>query len=50
MYKSLLDIFTEKQLELLRSKMWWAADPSKPYLLKYATDNDFALLGTHPAT
>ena len=45
MYKSMLDIFTEKQMQILRGKMWWVADPHKPYLVKYASDGEFALIG-----
>jgi hypothetical protein len=44
MYKSLLEVFSQGELELLRSKMWWVADPNKPYLVKYATGKDFALM------
>lgn len=44
MYKSLLEILTDKQIDLLRRRMWWAADCDKPYLLKFAYDSDFALL------
>lgn len=47
MYKSLLDTFTEKQIETLRTKMWWVADQDKPYLVKFAIENDFLLLGTN---
>ena len=25
--------------------MWWVADPNKPYLIKYASTRDFALMG-----
>lgn len=38
--KSLLEIFNEKQLQLLKGKMWWVADRDKPYLLKFSLDND----------
>jgi hypothetical protein len=49
MYKSLLDIFNDKQLELLRTKMWWVADQHKPFLLKFAVKDDFVLIRTtHP--
>lgn len=46
MYKSLLEILNDKQIDLLRRHMWWAADTDKPYLLKFAHDGDFALLCT----
>jgi len=38
--KSLLEIFNEKQLQLLKTKMWWVADRDKPYLLKFSLDDD----------
>ena len=44
MYKSLLETYNEKQMEILRSKMWWVADQHKPYLLKFAIESDFLLL------
>lgn len=30
----------------MRSRMWWVADRDKPYLLKYAHDEQFVILGT----
>ena len=43
----MLDVFTDKQMQTLRGKMWWVADPHKPYLVKYASDGDFVLIGTY---
>ena len=43
----MLDVFTEKQMQILKGRMWWVADPHKPYLVKYASDGDFALIGTY---
>ena len=50
MYKSLLDTFNDKQMEVLRSKMWWVADQHKPMLVKFAVKDDFVLLRTPPHT
>jgi hypothetical protein len=44
MYKSLLDVFSEKQMNLLRGRMWWVADRDQPYLMKFSNDTDYALL------
>ena len=45
MYKSIFDIFNEKQIDLLRAKMWWVADCNKPFLCKFAPDGETALIG-----
>ena len=45
MYKSLLEkFFTGKQLEVLKTRMWWVADQNKPFLVKFAIEGEFALI------
>jgi hypothetical protein len=43
-------IFSERQREAIHSKIWWVADRERPFLMKFALDEDFILLGTHGDT
>jgi hypothetical protein len=33
----MLDVFSDKQMQALKAKTWWVADPQKPFLVKFAS-------------
>jgi hypothetical protein len=42
--KTVNDIFSDKQIECLREKMWWVANRENPYVVKFAVCENMVLL------
>ena len=39
-----IEVFNERQRNILKGKMWWVADQERPFLIKFALDNADSLM------